>query len=397
MPPESEHTYGNECRLAPAPQPEAPRDLDGIPPLHAHFFYSSLIPIDDPLSTVSIPGATDPRSSRVILRPFSPGDSNTLEKAWLGLASEGHQRDHLRAQRARSSRQPLSQPDRERLDGIIQRQASRHRHIHGLEGWPTPSESVPSLSGPLPETGFAPCCQELPNDISAELSKEFCALFRKQQPELDELDVCQGVLSKLQRPRSAAEPAVDATHLNLIKSFDRRLSEPRTPNPFSSEVSASTSAPKSSTWTPIPIRNDEAGRTDSNRRSRQTVATRSIPIKPPVMDDGISGKPFVRVGTGDSFQFSPPVSLSPFSASLDDKSPARSSHRDESREDGARPRTSMKHRPAETEHGVANSIDIAVGISRLHMVSLPILRMKPIYWSPVNDVSIVLRATWFYK
>ncbi|KAK2794287.1 hypothetical protein FQN52_008645 [Onygenales sp. PD_12] len=40
---------------------------------------------------------------------------------------------------------------------------------------------------------------------------------------------------------------------------------------------------------------------------------------------------------------------------------------------------------------------IPVGISRLHSVELPNLQMKPIYWSPVHDVSSVIRATWFYK
>ncbi len=30
------------------------------------------------------------------------------------------------------------------------------------------------------------------------------------------------------------------------------------------------------------------------------------------------------------------------------------------------------------------------------MVALPALQMKPIYWSPVNDIAVVLRATWFY-
>lgn len=31
------------------------------------------------------------------------------------------------------------------------------------------------------------------------------------------------------------------------------------------------------------------------------------------------------------------------------------------------------------------------------MVTLPALQMKPIYWSPVNDLTTVLRATWFYR
>ncbi|KAJ5746259.1 hypothetical protein N7520_011441 [Penicillium odoratum] len=40
---------------------------------------------------------------------------------------------------------------------------------------------------------------------------------------------------------------------------------------------------------------------------------------------------------------------------------------------------------------------IPVGASRLHLVELPNLKMKPIYWSPLHDVSAVVRATWFYK
>ncbi|KAF9889543.1 hypothetical protein FE257_007253 [Aspergillus nanangensis] len=40
---------------------------------------------------------------------------------------------------------------------------------------------------------------------------------------------------------------------------------------------------------------------------------------------------------------------------------------------------------------------IPVGVSRLHLVELPNLKMKPIYWSPLHDISNVLRATWFYK
>lgn len=41
--------------------------------------------------------------------------------------------------------------------------------------------------------------------------------------------------------------------------------------------------------------------------------------------------------------------------------------------------------------------DVPVGISRLHLVKLPALQMHPIYWSPVHDIAVVTRATWFYK
>lgn len=42
-------------------------------------------------------------------------------------------------------------------------------------------------------------------------------------------------------------------------------------------------------------------------------------------------------------------------------------------------------------------MEIPVGIQRLHKVLLPSLTMAPIYWSPVHDVSGVCRGTWFYR
>jgi hypothetical protein len=41
--------------------------------------------------------------------------------------------------------------------------------------------------------------------------------------------------------------------------------------------------------------------------------------------------------------------------------------------------------------------EITVGLLRLHLVKFPDLQMQPIYWSPVNDIAVVTRATWFYK
>ncbi|KAF2869724.1 DDHD domain-containing protein [Massariosphaeria phaeospora] len=42
---------------------------------------------------------------------------------------------------------------------------------------------------------------------------------------------------------------------------------------------------------------------------------------------------------------------------------------------------------------------VAVGISRLHHVVMETesIRMEPIYWSPVSDISKIVRGTWFYK
>ncbi|GJC82408.1 hypothetical protein ColLi_05246 [Colletotrichum liriopes] len=82
------HTYGPKCRLAPVSQPLPAGAYDGIPPVAAQFFYSSVIPIDDPLSPGTIAGASDARTARGQIRPFSLGDNNALEKAWLSFLSD---------------------------------------------------------------------------------------------------------------------------------------------------------------------------------------------------------------------------------------------------------------------------------------------------------------------
>jgi hypothetical protein len=45
------------------------------------------------------------------------------------------------------------------------------------------------------------------------------------------------------------------------------------------------------------------------------------------------------------------------------------------------------------------SAKVPVGISRLHQVVMDAesIRMEPIYWSPLSDVSRIVRGTWFYK
>ena len=43
------------------------------------------------------------------------------------------------------------------------------------------------------------------------------------------------------------------------------------------------------------------------------------------------------------------------------------------------------------------SAKVPVGVSRLHNVVMPDMNMEPIYWPPINDISPVIRGTWFYK
>src|SRR5450432_2110429 len=58
------------------------------PELRAHFFYSSPIPIDDPLSVLPKPGSFEASFTKYSLRPFSDYDNEALEKGWRACFSE---------------------------------------------------------------------------------------------------------------------------------------------------------------------------------------------------------------------------------------------------------------------------------------------------------------------
>jgi len=85
------HTYGPGCHLAPDTAVSG-SDSDGeIPPLKTHFFYTSPLPIDDPLSAIPIPTGSDTKSIRHPPRPFSARDNNALEDIWLGFSGRSRE------------------------------------------------------------------------------------------------------------------------------------------------------------------------------------------------------------------------------------------------------------------------------------------------------------------
>lgn len=352
------HTYGAACRLAPVSPPRADGGLDDIPALKAHFFYSSPIPLDDPLSTPTIVGANDGKSHKTPLKPFSPGDNNTLEKAWLAFSSKNHRRSHSHARRGENRSPSLSREEEAILDAVIQKLVSKHRTKHEREGQDAgPITNTPAV---LPDSSIPVCCSELLIDASAELRNGFCALTRKLQPLLDQDRVIERVMSELKGTRS------DMEEMDGVSATNTRTGQQSRSRAASTASTLSRSLPQ------------------------------AFPVRPPVVDDGISGMPFVRVGNEEPPQFSPPTSVADMLGAADRRSSSRKGDK------AGEKRPQSKGPAAQTDQQVpdktpGHSVDIPVGISRLHQVTLPVLQMKPIYWSPVNDISIVMRGTWFYK
>jgi pimeloyl-ACP methyl ester carboxylesterase len=344
------HTYGPACRLAPIAPPAPIEGLEGIPPLKAHFFYSSHIPIDDPLSASTIVGASESKPSNLPLRPFSTGDSLALEKAWLGFVSDRDRRNHRQAQRNRSPSPSLSKENAARLAAIVKQLSAKHKEKHDREG-------ISPLAGVV-------CCQELAIDASAELRKEFCAVTRQRQRCLDHDLVVQGVMAELKRHRASSDVPQQEPHAAKFPSV------PLGSSPVPGRVLADHARPE----------------TGSGDDDLPPLAAPQPSTRPFAADDGISGRPFVRVERERNQRSS--------NATPEDRSTRQASER------GGRGRSDSRASQqvatsAPPREG--DSAEVPVGVSRLHMVSLPVLQMKPIYWSPVNDIAQVMRATWFYR
>ncbi|KAI2617381.1 DDHD domain-containing protein [Hypoxylon sp. NC1633] len=379
------HSYGSSCRLAPVSRP-FPSDVDEIPPVNAQYFYMSTVPIDDPLSSTTVAATTDPKSARSGLRPFSPGDNNALEKAWLGLASDAYRENHTNARQNRPPSSSLAKANSEKLRSIVRRLAVQHAEKHAREG---PSrERVQPFSEALsePEAATLLCCPDLLVDVGLSLRTSFCAIARRRQQELNREMVAQAVMSEMSTLHTDSTASVTERHApsnsippsqSHIDSVMRSNQDDERPNSQPSSAQPQLQA----------ITNDLAG---------ERSASVSVPAKSSFVDDGISGRPFVRVGTPESSIISPPPSL-PRAATLPPSRLAEEMKNDEA--GPSRPSSAENPpplpKPVETPKAVSR--EVTVGVSRLHEVSLPALQMKPIYWSPVNDIATVLRATWFYR
>ncbi|KAK3488245.1 DDHD domain-containing protein [Neurospora crassa] len=358
---ETHHTFGPSCRLAPITEPEPIDGLEGIPPINAQFFYSSTIPIDDPLSAATTVGSSDAKAANLPLRPFSPGDNRDLERAWLGFSSDRDRRNHRHAQRNRSPSPSLSKENAEKLAAIVALLAAKHKDKHDREGHSAFSalattENEHDHSVPV-------CCAELSIDADAELRKEFCAVTRRRQPTLDHDRLIQEVMAQLTRLWANSDTSQES-------SAFRPSSLPLGTSPLQ-RLSGSLEVKPSSL--------------NDNQLPLSTIG-KMIP-RPPVVDAGISGKPFVRVES-----LSRSVGATP-----EDKPSREPSIRGLPSRLGGKDSRAAKRIVKEAIRQAEDSVEVPVGISRLHMVSLPVLQMKPIYWSPVNDISTVQRATWFYR
>jgi DDHD domain len=137
-------------------------------------------------------------------------------------------------------------------------------------------------------------------------------------------------------------------------------------------------------------------RKDNSELSPQSsdVMTGGVPVQGG--DAGTTGLPFVKLPSGaNSPQPSEHDGSELKSANQGRRNADRSSRRSNERE-SSETETVQVH-GCKAHRNSTDQVDVPVGVSRLHLVQLPALQMKPIYWSPVHDICAVTRGTWFYK
>lgn len=332
------------------------------------------------------------------MRPFSRGDNNALEKAWLSLMSENDRRAHQDAWKDQG--RPF-QFGANKLASLVQALTTKHweRHRGGYQ----PQDVTVPAGNVIPNTPVPACCSELVLDVSEELEATFCSLARRNNPALSVDEVTQQIVLGLGRLKEQASSAIE-------------------PRPSSADIPSSRPGSSSTTNASHPIarisktptesrstkRRSTVGETNLRARSlslsqaknrtprSQTPVGSPTVARPPGLDDGISGKPFVRVGSPETQSEPGSVPFAQAAGVLRDVGQPRDQTETTNEVDDVSQAAKTADKPA-AENYRPSVAEVAVGVSRLHMVSLPSLQMKPIYWSPVNDVAVVARATWFYR
>lgn len=360
--PSRPHNFGPRCRLAPVQNPfsnhafASTTDAVPPPPVAAQFFYSSPIPIDDPLSAIS--ATNDPKSLRATLQPFSPGDNNALEAAWLGLATDQYSRNHDQARRRRSPSPSLAKENAAKVASITRHLAVRHAEKHARDS--SKRDSMPLFDGTAQviDSDAPPlCCPDLLVDVGLALRNAFCAVARKRQHTLDPETVAQAVMTEMQTVRADTFPLTTEQRGRSSTATSASFNIPTSEKIRSKHESLGSVHDTSEPSSLEQFGSAKAQSQFIGHPKNKPAAT--IPVKSSLADDGISGKPFIRVGTPETPMFSQPSSLSK----------AISQPPTPTRVEGSKARPSSSERPQSSrlrdEQAGKSSVDVLVGVSRL--------------------------------
>jgi hypothetical protein len=379
------HTYGPSCLLVDEDQDLTRFQSLRIPPeIRSQFFYISSLPIDDPLAPLPPPTSQGTGSERLPPTPFSARDNIALEEAWHDLR-EARKTNFAANHRSRpntSTGAPgIAVPGHESVSNVERREAA--------------NQEDPSLGGSRGSTLSNP--PSFPDDLPSRSHKSHLAFATGSA------GIRARGIGKENRVGSRLSDGLKHDTPRGI-AIDRKRAR-------SSSVNESSATKRRSSSPPEAENVGEGEEIGSLRADRSHNAS-------------MSGSPFIRAPVsqsqtplGRSFESSSSREEGEFQAELRTSTAPRSAPKPS----GLRTTVSLDQltqdsRRERTEES-STQLKIPVGVSRLHLVELPNLKvrtisllgsvlyvitfsffqMKPIYWSPLQDISSVVRATWFYK
>ncbi|KAM3517288.1 hypothetical protein NHJ13051_009114 [Beauveria bassiana] len=175
-----EHTFDAKCRQTPVNLPD--RD-GGMPPVKAQFFYSSSVPIDDPLSASSHTATTDFKKYKELLRPFGRGDNNALETAWVSLSNTESRSRHEALRSGKPKTGSVANKDASSREELVQKAAQKHGKIHlEVKHDQNLTARIAASTNEMRDTQEELCCSELLNEIKEQLKHTTCSLARAVDP-----------------------------------------------------------------------------------------------------------------------------------------------------------------------------------------------------------------------
>ncbi|KAI4148019.1 MAG: hypothetical protein L6R39_002918 [Caloplaca ligustica] len=355
------HTYGPDCSLQPESNVFTRRASSvstDAPLIRAHFFYSSPLPIDDPLSPIPPPSSKPATASRVPPRPFSVADNKALEEAWQHLQDAKGERSGV--QRLRSKKERSSKA----TDAV---------HSEAEDGGaekPDDGEEDEAARPHSPTDPHLVLCDN-PNHIP------FDSTLPVTSGEIAEDELQAGIPKKHRSPfhkHDQVGKEEGADQGSPVRRLSRHFRRPSVDAPYGSSPSE-----RDTTGTPF-------------LRVASRLRSRSRPRNPPTTEpqaDGAASASENDEPSDNQQAESHGYSMEGATAKTESDSEVKSSiHRSKA----AKHERLLRRRQRKEKR-----ISVPVGVSRLHLVEMPDLRMGPIYWDPVHDISSVVRATWFYK
>ncbi|KAJ5178233.1 uncharacterized protein N7500_000932 [Penicillium coprophilum] len=342
------HTYGPSCLLVDEEQDFTSfQSLSSPPEIRSQFFYISALPIDDPLAALPPPA------------------SQGAEEAWRDLreARKTKSDENLRSRPNTSTGPPgIAVPGHESVSDINHRKAANQENS--------------SLVGSRGSTLSNP--PSFPEDLPSRSHKSHIAFATGSA----------GIRAReVGKENRMGSPLSDGLRHEPTKGIiiDRKRARASSVNESSAAKRRSSSPPEA----------ENVGEGDEGTGSLRADYSH---------DASMSGSPFIRAPIsqpqtplGRSFESTSSREGGEWQAELRTSGTPRSAPKpsglrttvslDQLTQDSQRERTEEPN----------TQTKIPVGVSRLHLVELPNLKMKPIYWRPLQDISNVVRATWFYK